>query len=135
MNTVKFNNTFDLFPSLFSDFETLPIPSTRERSFLPLADVSETDTEYEVHLAAAGLGKNDFNVKVDENVLIISGERKKSEKKFNLKETHYGKFVRKFTLPNEVNVDEISATYVDGILNVKVPKDVTKTKTKLIEIK
>ncbi len=133
MSIVKFNNTFDLFPSLFNEFETLP--NHFEKAFLPSTDVCETDTEYEVSLAVAGLNKSDFNVKVDDNVLIVSGERKKTDKKYNLKETRYGKFVRRFELPNEVNIDGITATYVDGILTVKVPKDSTKTKSKLIEIK
>lgn len=134
MSLTKFHTGLDLFPAIFNAFDTLP--ETRNgRSFLPATDVFENETTYEVQVSAAGLNKEDFNIKVDDDVLIISGERKKSEKKFNLNETVYGKFVRKFSLPNEVKVEDISAEYVNGILTITIPKDEKKIKTKLIEIK
>lgn len=133
MNITKFNSGLDLFPALFNTFDSIPEFGS-QRSFLPPTDVSETDTAYEVHVSAAGLNKDDFTIKVDDNLLIISGERKKDEKKFNLKENVYSKFVRKFTLPNEVKVEDISASYVNGILNIIIPKDEKKLKSKLIEI-
>jgi HSP20 family protein len=135
-NLVKFNTPFiDFFPSIFDEFETVPAKSRFERNFLPAADVIENDTDYELNLSLAGFEKNDFNIKVEDSVLIISGERKKSEKKYNVNETHYGKFIRKFTLPKEVKIDEITATYVNGILELKIPKDTNLTKSKLIEVK
>jgi HSP20 family protein len=135
MNTLtKFNTSlFDFFPSLLDEFETVPSPNFK-RTFLPTADVVENDDNYEVHLTVAGFDKTDFNIKVEDNVLSISGEKKKLEKKYNVKESHYGKFLRRFTLPKEVNVEEISANYVNGILEIKIPKDLTVLKSKLIEV-
>jgi HSP20 family protein len=136
MNTlVKFNSPLiNFFPSLFDEFETVPTKSRFERNFLPAADVIENDTDYELNLSLAGFEKSDFKIKVEDNVLVISGERKKSEKKYNVNETHYGKFLRKFTLPQEVKIEEITATYVNGILDIKIPKHKTVVKSKLIEI-
>jgi HSP20 family protein len=69
------------------------------------------------------------------NVLEISGERKKSEKKYNVKESVSGKFTRKYGLPDEIKIDNITAEYIDGVLTIKLPKDTAKLKTKTIEIK
>lgn len=134
-NLVKFNSPFiDLFPSLFDEFETVPATSRFERNFLPATDVIENENDFEVNLSLAGFEKSDFNVKVDNHVLIVSGEKKKLEKKYNVKETSYGKFVRKFSLPKEVMIDEITANYVNGVLLIKIPKDTSTLKTKLIEV-
>jgi HSP20 family protein len=132
MNIVKFNTILDQFPSLFFDeYETTP---TTRRSFIPPTDVTENETEFELSLIAAGLSKSDFNIKVEDQTLIISGEKKTSEKKYNFKESVHGKFVRKFTLPKEIKVEDISATYTDGVLTVKLPKDKEIVKSKLIEV-
>lgn len=128
MSLVKFRSPFF---DLFDEFETI---GSLKTTYLPSADVCETDTEFEVAIAAPGFNKSDFTVKVENNSLIISGEKKESEKKYNLRETFKGKFIRSFVLPKEVKVDEITATYTDGILNLKVPKDTTAIKNKLIEI-
>ncbi|KAH9322431.1 hypothetical protein KI387_017070, partial [Taxus chinensis] len=73
-----------------------------------------------------GLKSDDIKVQVeDENVLTISGERKREEEqevKFIRMERRVGKFMRKFTLPEDCNVDAISANCHDGVLSVTIPK-------------
>ena len=128
MSLIKFRSPFLDF---FNEFETL---GTFKFSHLPAADVTENDNEFEVALSAPGLTKSDFNVKIEDDTLIVSGEKKKSDKKFNLKESFEGTFVRTFRLPKEIKVDEITATYSEGILTIKVPKDTSVIKKKMIEI-
>lgn len=64
----------------------------------------------------------DVTVSVDNDVLTIKGERREEEKEKSRHEFHYGSFTRSITLPKGVNADEITATYKDGVLEVRVPQ-------------
>ena len=135
MNTLtKIQNPLsDFFPLLFDEFETIPSPKFENR-FLPASDVIENEDSYEVHLSLAGFEKTDFTIKVEENILTISGEKKKSEKKYNFKETIHGKFIRRFTLPKGISIEKINANYLNGILEINIPKDLSIVKSKVIEV-
>ncbi|RKY52875.1 MAG: Hsp20/alpha crystallin family protein, partial [Candidatus Neomarinimicrobiota bacterium] len=72
-----------------------------------------------------------------ENVIIISGEKKSSERKkdstYYLNEIHYGRFSRSFKLPANVDVDKIKGSWNEGVLTIEVPKTEI-AKPKKIEI-
>jgi HSP20 family protein len=88
-----------------------------------------------VNLALAGFKKKDITLKIEDNSLIISGERKKDEsKKYNLRQSAYGKFRKVYTLPEDINSDKITAKMEDGILHIEIPKDQLKLKKRLIDI-
>ena len=92
----------------------------------PAVNISQHEKEYQVSLAAPGLKKNDFKIDVEGNILTISCEKEESkeekEKKFTRREYSYSSFSRSFTLPGEINVDKIEATYEDGLLKVSLPR-------------
>nr|ABR16747.1 unknown [Picea sitchensis]ABR17805.1 unknown [Picea sitchensis]ABR18141.1 unknown [Picea sitchensis]ACN40780.1 unknown [Picea sitchensis] len=91
-------------------------------------DVKEYPNSYVFIVDMPGLKSNDIKVQVeDENVLNISGERKRNEKeegevKYIRMERRVAKFMRKFTLPVDCNLEAISAACQDGVLTVTVPK-------------
>jgi HSP20 family protein len=64
----------------------------------------------------------DVTVSIENDLLTIKGERREEEKEKNRHEFHYGSFTRSITLPKGVNADEITATYKDGVLEVRVPQ-------------
>lgn len=64
----------------------------------------------------------DVTVSVDGDTLTIKGERREEQKEKNHRELHYGSFTRSITLPKGVNAEEITATYTDGVLEVRVPQ-------------
>lgn len=64
----------------------------------------------------------DVTVSVEDDILTIRGERQEEEKDKQHREFHYGSFTRSITLPKGVDADEITATYTDGVLEVRVPK-------------
>ncbi|CAG0950116.1 MAG: Hsp20/alpha crystallin family protein [Bacteroidetes bacterium] len=102
-------------------------------SFLPAVNISETDKSFNLEVSAPGFKKDDFKVSVEENVLSVSGEYKseneEKNKNYTRKEFRSGSFKRQFTLPDTINLDEINATYNDGILKVELPKvDAAKLK-------
>lgn len=89
-------------------------------------DVKEYPNSYVFIIDMPGLNNKDIKVQVeDENILTISGERKREEEqdvKYIRMERRVGKFMRKFTLPDDSNMEAISATCHDGVLSVTVPK-------------
>ncbi|RVW52449.1 17.9 kDa class II heat shock protein [Vitis vinifera] len=91
------------------------------------ADVKEYPNAYAFIIDMPGLKSGDIKVQVeDDNVLMISGERKREEEKEGAKyvrmERRVGKFMRKFVLPENANTDKISAVCQDGVLTVTVEK-------------
>ncbi|MEQ9403213.1 MAG: Hsp20/alpha crystallin family protein [Cyclobacteriaceae bacterium] len=108
-------------------------------SFTPKVDIAETDSEFEIQFHIPGVKKEEINIDLNENELTISGERKfeneKSEKNFHTVESYFGSFRRSFFLPDSVNRDKVDANYTDGVLSIKLPKDVKKLAKKQISIK
>lgn len=115
-------NVFDSFEEMFSD-----MPPFFKGNMLttPSVNISEFDHEYKIELAAPGLEKGDFEVKVDHDLLTISvhkEELKEEKGKYTRKEFGYFEFSRTFTLPDSVDASKIVASYDSGILNVALPK-------------
>ena len=128
-----FNNLIDRF---FNDKLTRGGGSAY--SFVPRVDIIEEEKAFEVHVAVPGMNKDDFKIDLNDNYLTISGERKNSREKkennFHSVEIQYGTFSRSFTLPENVDANGISAKYVNGILEVSIPKDEKKTLKTTIKV-
>ncbi|MFN5134680.1 MAG: Hsp20/alpha crystallin family protein [Chitinophagaceae bacterium] len=93
---------------------------------IPAVNVSETKEKFMVTLAVPGMKKEDFDIRVDGNMLTIScekeEEKEEKEKEFNRKEYNYSSFSRSFTLPDEVMKEKIDALYENGELKLMMPK-------------
>jgi HSP20 family protein len=104
----------------------------------PAVDIKETETEYVVTADLPEVKKEEVKVTFYEGMLTIEGERKleKEEKgeTFHRIERGYGKFVRRFLLATEVEINRITAEFKNGVLNVRVPKTVN-VRPKAIEVK
>ena len=103
----------------------------------PLADISETDSEYVIKAELPEIDRKDVHVAVENGRVTISGERNMDKEEEDATqhriETFYGTFSRSFTLPTDVDEEKISAKSKNGVLKVHLPK--TKvTKPKSIEI-
>jgi HSP20 family protein len=136
MGTLVKNNR-DLFPTIPSFFEDMlskdwlnwPFNSTTGQGSMPAVNVRETKDAYELEVAAPGMTKQDFQVQLDHNMLVISAEKEnKPEEKdekgnYSRREFSYQSFVRTFSLPERlVKGDKIAARYKDGILMISIPK-------------
>ncbi|MDZ4734257.1 MAG: Hsp20/alpha crystallin family protein [Nitrospirota bacterium] len=104
----------------------------------PLVDISEDEKEYLIKAELPDMKKEDVRLKVENEVLAISGERtfEKEEKgkKYHRVERAYGSFVRSFSLPEDAEGSKVTANFKDGMLYVHLPKS-EKSKPKAIEIK
>ena len=101
--------------------------SKAKESNLPAVNIAETPNEFNLELAVPGIKKETIKVNIDNNTLTISNIKDEAikERKDNFKRTefNYTSFERSFQLPKTVDVDNIEATYEDGVLHVKLPKN------------
>ena len=109
-------------------------------SWVPRLDIHETEKEFVLDVEIPGMQKKDIKVGVKNNILTISGERKKEretkEKDYSSVERHYGKFERSLTLSGAVNAEKIIADYKDGLLTLTLPKtEEAKPKELSVEVK
>lgn len=106
----------------------------------PNVDIGATDSEYTITAEIPGIGKDDIKVELDNDTLIIRGEKRqeKEEKKkdFYRIERSYGSFQRILNLPADVDQEKIESSFKDGVLTVKmVRKQIPDSRVKQIEVK
>ena len=105
-------------------------PASREAmtafDWAPSINVSETPKAYLLKAELAGVKKEEVNVNLENGVLTVSGERKyeqeHKDEKLHRMESAYGSFMRSFTLPEDAAHEGVEATFKDGVLNVRIPK-------------
>ena len=117
------------FPAFWRDvdelFREVP-PNGGEQTFLPAADVRETDKAVEIHLDMPGITPEQIDVKLEGDQLTITAERKDEktteEKGWLRRERRQGRYSRAFTLPDTLDGTNPEATYRNGVLMVTIPK-------------
>jgi len=102
-------------PATFSEFD-----------WNPSVHVAETDSEIIVKADVPGVSRDDIDITVDSNQLIISGEKKQEteekDRNYHHMERRYGSFRRVFALPSTADTEKTKAGYDNGVLNVTIPK-------------
>jgi len=98
--------------------------------WVPAVNISETQKAYVVKADLPEVKKEDVKVRHEEGVLTIEGERRHEKReeneKFHRVESNYGRFARRFTLPEDAEAEGIEAVFKDGALNVTIPKAAAK---------
>ncbi|MCC6510484.1 MAG: Hsp20/alpha crystallin family protein [Pirellulaceae bacterium] len=127
-----------IFDSLLGRTVGTMLRNNTQEKFVPMLDVAETNEAFEVSLDLPGVKPEQVKVEMHDGKLMISGERSSTtdtkDKNFHRVERASGSFYRVISLPTEVNVDQIDASYEQGVLHVKLPK-VAKQQPKKIEIR
>jgi HSP20 family protein len=126
----------DLFPRFVDDTtDEAALPVT---SWLPAAEGRLEDGTYIIQFALPGVDPKAVEVSVMDNLLTIKGERKANHdaagKEYFVREVTYGAFQRSVALPEGVDVAQVEATYVNGMLEVRVPAPHVAT-PRMIEVK
>jgi len=95
-------------------------------SWIPSVDVQEESDKFTVRADLPGVEPKDISITADNRVLTLRGERRfernENQKGFERLERVEGTFLRRFTLPNNVQDDQIKARHVNGVLEVTIPK-------------
>ena len=94
--------------------------------FSPTVDVYDNETEIVIEAEVSGINEKDIAVEVKDNVLTLSGERKREQEvkegSYHRSERSFGKFQRSFTLPDSIEVDKVNAKNRNGVLTIRLPK-------------
>lgn len=105
----------------------------------PAANIIENEKDFVIELAVPGMSKEDFNIKLEDDILSISVEHKEAEeneeKNYSRREFRYDGFTRSFSLSENINQEKIKADYKNGVLSITLPKsEETKIKGREIRI-
>lgn len=137
MNLAKVNRNpifSDLMNQMWNDFENTPKAK-------PATNILENETEFKIQISIPGWNKEDVKVEIDKSLLKVSGivEDKEGENKdeFLRKEFKAASFERAFTLPKEIDHENIGAEHKNGILEISIPKNLKELEKmqRLVEIK
>jgi HSP20 family protein len=146
---VAFRDPFALLRQMTSDIDRFwnvpffaPVRASVPQEgyeWTPSIEIFEKDKRLFTRVDLPGMKREDVKVEVTDGNLVISGERKKEfeEKKENVYrcEREYGSFYRSVPLPENVKLDDIKATFVNGVLEVSVPMPIeVKPAVKKVEI-
>jgi HSP20 family protein len=111
---------------LFSDFFGRASQEQNLTTWAPAVDIYEGQHELVVKADLPDVKPEELDIRVENNILTIRGERKfdkkVDEKNYLRVERAYGSFARSFSLANTVNSEAIKADYKDGVLTLSVPK-------------
>ena len=136
--TCNSHNLFKIFDGFLSDLH----PETK--NFVnfkrPKVNVTHNDDEYILDVFYPGVKKENFKIDVEDGIISIAsnfeeGEWEQEDENVFFKEYTMYDFNRRFKLPKEVVIKNISASYKDGVLTVKIPKDKIKEKERKKSIK
>ena len=146
MPTIYSTRNQEWLPSIFNDFlndNWVSVPKFSGTT--PAINVTESEQNYEIEVAAPGMCKEDFNISLTKDGDIVIAMEKKSDnkeeekdKKYLRREFSYSKYEQCLTLPDNADKENISASMNNGILDIKIPKLTEEEKekeTKFIEIK
>jgi HSP20 family protein len=113
------------------------VPWSSESAWAPAVDVQETESEVLVDVEAPGMKPAELDISLTDSTLTVRGEKKgeREEKKgdYQIRERSYGSFVRSVRLPADVDSDNASSKYEDGVLKITLPKS-EKSKPKKVAI-
>lgn len=104
-------------------------------------NVSETDAEYRITAELPGVHEDDIDVRLDNDVLTVRGEKKYSrtegdeKENYHLVERSYGTFQRSLRLPTPVDADRVSATCDNGVLHITLPKTGEQERSRRIQVR
>ena len=127
MYTARKNQAWipSVFGDLFDDFAVMPAKQFAS----PAVNIKETEKAFEIEIAAPGMTRDDFKIRVDnDEELVIALEKKHEDKEehkgenYLRREFSYTSYHQAFTLPDNVDVEAIKANMTNGVLGIVLPK-------------
>lgn len=126
-----------LLNRLHREFDQTFDTVTRDAAWSPAVDIHEEADRFAVHADLPGVKPADIEITAEKGVLSLRGVRKFEQRKddghYSRVERVSGKFVRTFTLPDNVQTDAIKASFKDGVLELSIPK-IAKQEPRRIEV-
>lgn len=122
-------------------FSDSPLSPFGKDSFTPACNIEEENDQYTIVAEMPGVDPDDVEIEIDEYSISIKGKREEKvttendDTKLHMVEHSYGSFHRAFTLPENIDVDHISADYKNGVLTIDLPKIEEESNKRTIPIK
>lgn len=130
----EFNREFARMLPAYADDDSRVVGS----AWSPAVDIKEEDDRFVIHADIPGVSADDIDISMEKGVLTIKGERKheaeENKEGFHRIERAYGTFMRRFSLPENVDADKISASSKDGVVELVLPKAVEDNQPKKITV-
>lgn len=146
MTLIKFQNPkvkrfFEseaMFPNFGNAFDNFLKMDYNYGESTPSVNVTENEQEYQLEYLVPGFKKEEIKVALEQNVLTVKAERKtettEEQKRYTRKEFSFSSFKRSFTLPENIDTEQMVAKHEHGILSITIPKKVEEKKSGLKEI-
>ena len=122
------HDAFDrVFDSFFGNGRAPTVARSEAQTWRPAAEFSASEEAYTLKLDVPGVEQDAIDVSVDDGALKVSGERKSNDEpsedgKVYRREVTYGAFSRTLRLPDDADLENVTATYANGVLTVSIPK-------------
>ena len=136
-NIISYHANEEDFDDIFRGFFMRPVRFEGHQEMQIRLDVSEDEKSYTVHAEIPGVNKEDIQVAVDGRQVLISAEVKNEKEvkdgdKVLRSERYYGSVSRSFSLGQELDDSAVVAKYVNGVLELKLPKRVEARTRKIV---
>lgn len=123
---------------MFNNYPAQASEETNISTFTPNVNTREGEFAYHIEVDLPGIDKKDINIDIDDGKLTISGKREfkeeVKEKDYFKMESYFGTLQRSFTIPKNVDVENITASCANGVLEVVIPKLEQNSNKKTIQI-
>ncbi|KAJ1498768.1 hypothetical protein HMI54_012387 [Coelomomyces lativittatus] len=120
------NRTFADMMDLASPFTTRSTDASGMVQYAPRVDFRENEKGFSIHADLPGIPKENVKIEARDNSLILSGENRREVEKdqgqYHYSERQYGRFMRTVPMPSTADLENVKATYENGVLLVDVPK-------------
>ena len=125
-----------LFDDVFHGIGIAPSDDNGSSMVAPRIDIDETDQAIQICAEVPGVPKDAVDVSIDDDVLIIRGEKRceRKDEEARVSECFYGTFQRAIQLPFSPDPDKVEATCENGVLKISVPKREPSIKTHKIQV-
>lgn len=129
-----FEDVFD-FSGKDDDNETAEQRGRRMKA--PAIDIATFDERYELTAELPGVKQEDIELKVEDGLLVLKGEKKSAAKADDntWSERRFGTFLRRIQLPEDVKAEQVEADFADGVLTITIPRAEKARKSRVIAIK
>ena len=131
---VRMNRLFEDATQRRTQAGTTASDEFERADWTPPSDIYETESGYLIAIDLPGIKREELQIDIDENRLIVKGTREVAESRQHRTERPRGKFLRTFSVPASVEQSQIGAEYKDGVLQIRLPRR-SEPKPKKIDIK
>lgn len=126
-------NLVNFFDDLERDF--FRNPTVSKKTWAPTSFVEEKENHYHLSLDVPGVDREHLKVNLEDKMITISGERSDRKATKDADTKSFYQFSSKFSLPEDVNDQEVDVSLHNGVLDIILPKAVKKMETRTLEIK